>query len=271
MFRTKLHKCVLLLGLLVVLLPVGAAQAANSVADEQRFAELVMEERRSAGIGPLAVADDLVEVARRHAVRMADEGRIYHNSQLGQEVSGWEALGENVGRGREVEPIHTAFMDSATHRANILETRFAQIGVGVAVRGGELWVVQVFRQPEASHQPSAPPPPPSDTSTGPIGAAAAAPARPAPPAAPPLAPSPAVQDHAPAQDDAPPRAAERRGPVTGLPTGPSEDAREGTEVLGEQALGVSAPEIPAAAKVAAALLVAVLAVQVATLRRLRLV
>lgn len=270
MFRTKLHKCLLLLGLLVVLLPVGGAHAANSVAGEQRFAELVMEERRSAGVGPLAVADDLVEVARGHAARMADEGRIYHNPHLGQEVSGWKTLGENVGRGGEVEPIHTAFMDSASHRANILETRFTQIGVGVAARGGELWVVQVFRQPEASHQPSSPPPP-SGPSTDPIGAAAAAPARPAPPAAPP-APGPApLQDPAPAQDDAPQRAAERRGPVTGLPIGPSGDSRDGTEVLGEQALGVSAPEIPAAAKAAAVLLVAVLGVQVATLRRLRLV
>ena len=38
-------------------------------------------------------------------------------------------------------------MRSAPHRANILNQRMRQVGVGVVFAGGRLWVTEVFRQP----------------------------------------------------------------------------------------------------------------------------
>jgi hypothetical protein len=78
---------------------------------------------------------------------MARQHRIFHDSNLPNEVSGWRALGENVGRGSSARSIHRAFMSSSTHREHILGTRYNQIGVG-AVRGSDnlLYVTEVFAQ-----------------------------------------------------------------------------------------------------------------------------
>jgi len=218
-------------------------------------------------VGPLAGASDLVVVAREHAARMADEGRLYHNARLGDEVTGWQALGENVGRGRAVDQIHTAFMESPSHRANILDARFTQIGLGVVVRDGEMWVVEVFRQPAAGAPRS---PPPRDPAPRPVAAAAAAPAAtpPVPAASTPVAPT-ASAAPAPTAAEASPAAPPL--PVANLSEAPATRRAAGTEVLGDQALSVPLPGIPPATKLAASLLVAVVAAQVVTLRRLRLV
>jgi cysteine-rich secretory family protein len=76
---------------------------------------------------------------------MARHHRIYHDSNLPYEVSGWRYLGENVGRGSSARQVHSAFMNSSTHRTHILSTRYNQIGVG-AVRGSDnyLYVTEVF-------------------------------------------------------------------------------------------------------------------------------
>ena len=38
-------------------------------------------------------------------------------------------------------------MGSAPHRANILNPRMRQVGVGVRGAGGQLWVTEIFRKP----------------------------------------------------------------------------------------------------------------------------
>jgi len=70
---------------------------------------------------------------------MARRGRIYHSSAL--HVGG--TAGENVGYGPSAVSIHTAFMRSPAHRANILRS-FSSVGIGVRVQGETLWVTQLF-------------------------------------------------------------------------------------------------------------------------------
>ena len=115
---------------------------------------------RPLGLPSLAVADDLVAVARRHSVRMADAADLHHNPDLATEVTGWQKVGENVGRGPRVEPIHDAFMNSPGHRENILDPDWTEIGIGVEVRDGTVWVTEVFREPEAAPAPGTAPPAP---------------------------------------------------------------------------------------------------------------
>ena len=161
-----------LLALLVTLLVPTAARA--DAGAEASFVQLVNQERAARGLAPLAVADDLVAVARRHSGRMADADDLHHNPSLATEVSDWQKVGENVGRGPSVDPIHTAFMESPGHRANILDGDWTQIGIGVVVRDGTVWVTEVFREPLAAtapapapapepapHRPRHPPPSPS--------------------------------------------------------------------------------------------------------------
>ena len=47
--------------------------------------------------------------------------------------------------GYSVLDLHHAFMASAPHRANILDRRMEQVGVGFVSVNGQLWVTEVFR------------------------------------------------------------------------------------------------------------------------------
>lgn len=85
-------------------------------------------------------------VARRHSLRMAREGRLYHSTDLTRRVRRWRYLGENVGVGPSIEDLQQAFMDSPPHRQNILSGRYRDVGVGVVKDSyGTYWVTVIFR------------------------------------------------------------------------------------------------------------------------------
>ena len=141
------------------------ALPANADGFEDDFASRINAERTSRGVHALAHVQDLQDIARRHAQRMAAENRLYHNPNLGSEVQNWSRVSENVGYGPDVAAVHSALMGSAGHRANILDTGVSQVGVGVAWSGSRLFVTQVFRQPTGaatSAQPVGSPPPPGN-------------------------------------------------------------------------------------------------------------
>lgn len=152
--RRRTGVVVALLALLATLVAPGTARAADANA-EAAFVAAVNQERAAAGLPALAVAEDLVAVARRHAVVMADAEHLHHNPDLAGQVGGWQKVGENVGRGPSVAPIQEAFMASPAHRANVLDPEWTEVGLGVEARDGRLWVVEVFRQPAAAVAPPA--------------------------------------------------------------------------------------------------------------------
>ena len=124
---------------------------ASSYSFESEFVAKLNAARQAAGLQPYTVAADLTSVARSHSARMASSNSLYHNPSLTSDVSNWQAVGENVGTGPNVDDIHTAFMNSPDHRANILDHDFTQVGVGVSVdKNGTIWVTQDFRQPMSS-------------------------------------------------------------------------------------------------------------------------
>lgn len=131
-----------------------AALAGTDAAAETAFLDLLNQRRGSAGLPALSVAGDLTEVARRHSARMADAVDLHHNAALTNEVSGWQKVGENVGRGPSVQVIHDAFVASPSHDANLVEPDYLQVGIGVEERDGRLWVTQVFRLPSAAPAPT---------------------------------------------------------------------------------------------------------------------
>jgi hypothetical protein len=135
-----------LLASLTVPVPADAAPRQDLAA---QFIESVNVERARQGLPRLRRAADLDRVALRHSGRMADRGSIYHNPNLGSDVTGWTRLSENVGRGPSVSSLHNALMNSTGHRRNILDSRVSQIGVGVEQRGSTIWVTQVFRAPRS--------------------------------------------------------------------------------------------------------------------------
>jgi len=83
--------------------------------------------------------------AQAWANNLAAKGYIYHSNLPTGYSSGWCSLGENVGRGGSVAQVETAYMKSPEHRANILDGRWAGVGVGVAVSAnGTTFTVQEF-------------------------------------------------------------------------------------------------------------------------------
>ena len=186
--RWWLLKVIGLVGLLwVVAVPAVLAEPDGGSAGELLAA--LNGARQGDGLAALEPHGDLVAVAAAHATRMADQGRIFHNGELADEVVEWEELGENVGVGPTVEALHDALMGSPGHRRNILSTRFNHIGIAVERRGERIYAVQVFRRlaPAAGPVKSAP------AAAVPVARAASAkhsPA-PAPSASPTQAPAPA--------------------------------------------------------------------------------
>ena len=148
--RTFLGMC-LLAGLLAV--PSLEATAANSsrcwkVSDTERgFVRKMNRSRANNDLGKLSLDPELSRVARKHTNEMVASDELFHTGmdRLGRWVTRWTTLGENVGYGGSVESLHKAFMNSVTHRANVLLGRYNHVGVAATRDSdGKLWVTIVF-------------------------------------------------------------------------------------------------------------------------------
>lgn len=124
-----------------------AASAPNSVTSEVR--RLANGARASAGLAPLSWSSDLACMADEWSRHMASTGNFAHRN-LGAELErrSWSTLGENILRGSAsltAHQMHTAWMNSPGHRANILSGAFSSIGVGTAIGAdGRLYATQNF-------------------------------------------------------------------------------------------------------------------------------
>ena len=132
----------LVAGFIAVIAP--SASALTSA--ESCFYSATNSERASRGIPKLSLASDLVTLARSHSKKMAADGTIYHNNNLGNDISGhWTAAGENVGMGPDCNSVQDAFMASPGHKSNILDRDYNQVGIGVAYDAdGTLYVTVDF-------------------------------------------------------------------------------------------------------------------------------
>jgi uncharacterized protein YkwD len=112
---------------------------------ERDLRTMVNAERSSRGISTLGNSDDLTNKAGNHAEAMAARRDLFHSNLWSGLSSRWSRVSENVGRARDVQAAHAAFMRSASHRANILDGRMRSLGVGVALgKDGYVYVVEVF-------------------------------------------------------------------------------------------------------------------------------
>jgi uncharacterized protein YkwD len=77
---------------------------------------------------------------------MVNKNLLYHTptTTLKKRVTNWRELGENVGVGSTVTTLHSAFMNSPAHKANILYSGFRYVGVGAIQADGRLWVTVIF-------------------------------------------------------------------------------------------------------------------------------
>ena len=139
------------LAVLAVALPMARGAEArsgcwSSRTKERAFAAKINNARAAKGLGSMKLDPELSRVARLHTNEMVRADRLHHTSisALGRRVTNWVTLGENVGVGQTVTTLHSAFMNSPTHRDNVLFKTYNHVGVGTKQVGDRLWVTVIF-------------------------------------------------------------------------------------------------------------------------------
>jgi uncharacterized protein YkwD len=137
-------------------LPPYASQSSQSSpsigAAERALLDASNRERAAQGLPALAWDAALAAAAQRHATRMAEEHAISHQfpgeaallDRTSQAGAHFSLVAENVAEGPDTETIHSGWMHSAGHRANILDPQLTAIGIAVVSRGRQLYAVQDF-------------------------------------------------------------------------------------------------------------------------------
>lgn len=148
---TRFFGLSIILGLMMTLLPLSTAVAADSgcwvtKASERGFARKINLARSATGRAKLSLDPELSRAARKHTFEMVRKDLLHHTSEanLRRRVTNWSTLGENVGVGGTVDSLHAAFMASPAHKDNILYKSFRHVGVGVVERNGRMWVTVIF-------------------------------------------------------------------------------------------------------------------------------
>lgn len=142
------------LGLVALCLTLGmtTARAAVEPPTNEEYALLVLANQARSEpsafgydrpvVPPLSWNDDLARAARAHSADMAANGCYQHDSCSGQTwwrriqqfYAGWTGLAENIiAIGDTPEQMHSGWMASSGHRANILAGGLYEFGAGIAV------------------------------------------------------------------------------------------------------------------------------------------
>ncbi|HUN63448.1 MAG TPA: CAP domain-containing protein [Candidatus Sulfotelmatobacter sp.] len=128
-----------------------AAHPQNSVAD-QTLLNAANHERAAAGLPPLQWDPALSAAAHKHALRMAQANQLSHQfpgeppmqDRARQAGARFSMIAENVAQGSTPSGIHTQWMNSPPHRANILDPDLNAIGISVVQSGNTLFAVEDF-------------------------------------------------------------------------------------------------------------------------------
>jgi uncharacterized protein YkwD len=137
--------------------PAVALRCAPPPSLEQQVVNIVNQRRAEIGLGALRVDPTLTALAQAHAADQASVDRMSHTGTDGSDPatriirSGYPARvwGENVAAGyTDSEAVMVGWMDSPSHRANILDGVFRQIGVGLAFApdGTAYWSMELGRR-----------------------------------------------------------------------------------------------------------------------------
>lgn len=124
---------------------------------ENYIFEFVNNERKKEGLNILRFNSRLKDIANDHSHTMANAGHIWHGDGVHQAGG---TSGENValmhsgmvrGFNHELKSakdiawaLHTSWMNSSGHRANILSSDFSNLGIAVVNRGSGYYATQLF-------------------------------------------------------------------------------------------------------------------------------
>ena len=160
---------------LVLSMAVAPASAVQDLGAEQQFLSLINADRRAAGLQELTPVTDIRNVALAWSNQMASERRMYHNPNYYNQYGSWRRAAENVGWttvsnvndpsvvAAAVSRLHTAFMNSTGHRANLMHPDHDHLGLAIELRADScpdgvqartcMWVTENFRQWDGTQPP----------------------------------------------------------------------------------------------------------------------
>lgn len=137
-----------IIALVVAVLVTGTATrtGAEDHTRRDRMLRLLNQVRRNHGLPVFRLNRALSTDAWRHSKRMAEKNRIFHTDNVYRLVRSYgpSTWGENVGMARWLWRVRQLWMQSFSHRANILRRAFRRVGVGVVKARGSVWVTVYF-------------------------------------------------------------------------------------------------------------------------------
>ncbi len=137
----------------------SAKPAASKILELEKLTfAMINEERAKIGLSPLNWSDEVGKVARLHSENMVKFNFFSHTGIDGKKVNDradsfgitkWTALGENIAYNRGYKnPLECAvekWMQSPSHRENLLDKRWRESAIGIAVTDdGTYYFTQVF-------------------------------------------------------------------------------------------------------------------------------
>ncbi|MBB3020672.1 Ca2+-binding RTX toxin-like protein [Microvirga lupini] len=139
------------------------------------FLKLVNETRAKVGAKPLSFDGELLESSDAHSLWMGKTNIFSHTGEGGSTAGArmtsagyeWQAWGENIAwrygplTEETIRGLHDQFVNSPGHYANLINGTFQEIGIGLQVGKGGVYVTQNFGSPNANERAE-----PNDVGTG---------------------------------------------------------------------------------------------------------
>ena len=121
-------------------------------AQQQKLLDLTNKARMDNGLHPLHWDPLLATAAQTHAQKMFDQHSLSHQlpgepdlrSRAAQAGTHFREIAENVAMGYGAESVQKEWMNSPAHRANILDPKLTDIGIGVVEHAGYWYTVVDF-------------------------------------------------------------------------------------------------------------------------------
>lgn len=130
----------------------------NFDTDERQIFELVNRERAKQNLNELEWRADLAQLARNYSEKMAQDDFFSHFEANGasvveraraMKIKHWSKIGENLFECENLNAFDSfaveKWMESETHRENILDESWTAAGIGIAQSNdGRIYITQVF-------------------------------------------------------------------------------------------------------------------------------
>ncbi len=121
---------------------------------ETKFLDRINRERRKRGLRPLSDNRLLSRVSLRHSIKMAEEAELSHTfpsyQSLRERLQAAGLLvnkaGENIAycKAYLLDIVHDGFMESPSHRDNILDPDFTHCSIKVVKKDRDIYITQEF-------------------------------------------------------------------------------------------------------------------------------